>query len=170
MELQRKLEKRGLAVERAIPLAESWPNEHDWLDSSLWQPSTMGVMQRTHDGGRGGALVIDYDSRAGVAADEPQILPPEVIPGVTKAGLDQAMADDRAWFVTHPGEGSRTRPLIPGESPPPPPGYEARVKVVQTEPGTRTREITFHPISENASAEDEKRSGTANPNSPWVKK
>jgi hypothetical protein len=91
--------------------------------------------------------------------DEPHILPPEAIPGVTSAGLDQAMRSDREWFATHPGKRSRTRPFIPGEGPPPPPGYEARVRVTQQAPGHRTRAITFHPAG-----------GTANPDSPWAKK
>jgi hypothetical protein len=160
-EFARDLDRHGVKVSD-IPLPESWPGEHAWLDSLLWQPPPR-AMPRVAGGGLGGALVMDIDGVSrGETADEPDILHPEAIPGVTSAGLDQAMADDRAWFERHPGETVRLRPFIPGESPPPPPGCEARVKVVQSAPGSRTREIIYVSVGENAS--------TGDPSSPWARK
>jgi hypothetical protein len=162
------LGRRGVEVSD-IPLPESWPDEHAWLDSLLWRPPPQPT-PRVTGGGQSGALVMDVDTGTDMESEaspigngnEPNILPPEAIPGVTKAGLAEAMADDRAWFERHPGASVRERPFIPGEAPPPRPGYEARVKVTQEKPGFRTREIIFHPIGENAS--------TGDPSSPWARK
>jgi hypothetical protein len=57
--------------------------------------------------------------------------------------LENAMALDRAFFEANPNVASYERAFVPGEShfQRPPCGYEVRVKVIQLEPGIRTREI-----------------------------
>jgi hypothetical protein len=164
-ELAKRLEELSLFCDWTVPLRERWPGEHLWLDSLLWQPPLVPEKRFT-GGGRKGWLVLEMDVDDvddPVAVTFPYGMTTGPSPdGLVQARIEAAAKDDKAWFERHPGKTVRLRPFIPGESPPPPPGYEARVMVVQDEPGTRTREIISVSVGENAS--------TGSPSSPWARK
>jgi hypothetical protein len=125
-----------------IPLEESQPEEFFWIDSLHWRqpPHPIPIALGGRQSEAGGAIVMDID------------LPPEARKaGMPVTAIDRACDDDRQWFEAHPGESVRERPYMPGEGiNEPPPGYEGWVRVVQSQPGTRSRETTFRPIRKNA--------------------
>jgi hypothetical protein len=97
-ELAKRLEDRGLVVNRTVPLAEDWPGDNFYIDALLWQPSAMPKLRRR------GWLILQQEVDD---LDAPLPTPFGFTTGAPSPGVDEAVAyevvrKDEAWFAAHP--------------------------------------------------------------------